>query len=334
MPKVSILMPVYNAERYLAQAIDSIINQSFTDWELIIINDGSTDQSKSIIESYNDPRIKHYENEANLKLIKTLNKGIGLCTGEYIARMDSDDISQPERLQIQVDFLDKHPSYVMCGTNARVVDNGGKKIGKIRNLKRNNFLQINLLFSNPFVHPSVVIRRKALENNHYDEYFKHIEDYELWCRVALEGKIANICKDLILYRWHSSNVSVVHNDMQMLLKNEVVKQQLQELDIIPTEKELYCHRITFRLYVWGKKQNVSVEDFDDVDKWFSKLIRINRRKERYSQPDFIAYLWSRWIVLCISQKKYGKMFKPRFASYKLPILWKVFGMVYYLSKKK
>ena len=247
MPKVSILMPVYNAERYLAQAIDSIINQSFTDWELIIINDGSTDQSKSIIESYNDPRIKHYENEANLKLIKTLNKGIGLCTGEYIARMDSDDISQPERLQIQVDFLDKHPSYVMCGTTARVVDNGGKKIGEIRNLKRNNFLQINLLFSNPFVHPSVVIRRKALENNHYDEYFKHIEDYELWCRVALEGKIANICKDLILYRWHSSNVSVVHNDMQMLLKNEVVKQQLQELDIIPTEKELYCHRITFRL---------------------------------------------------------------------------------------
>ena len=333
MPRVSILMPVYNAEQYLVQAIDSIINQTFTDWELIIINDGSTDHSKTIVSRFTDLRIRYYENESNLKLIKTLNKGIDLCQGEYIARMDADDIAMPDRLQIQVDFMDKHPLHIMCGTNAHIIDNDGNKTGYIRNLTDNDFLQINLLFSDPFIHPSMLIRREILETNRYDEYYKHVEDYELWCRIAPLGQVANIDKDLLQYRWHESNVSVIHSETQKRLKDEILKLQLQTLDIVPTDEELYCHKITFQLYSLGKKQEVSVSQFKAISDWFSKLIRQNRLIGKYNHSDFVAFLWSRWIVLCISQKKYSKLFAPKFISYKPAVLSNIFRLVYLLSKK-
>lgn len=120
-------MPVFNASQFLKQAIDSIVVQSFFDWELIVINDGSTDNSEDIIASYTDSRIKYHKNESNIGLIASLNKGISFCTGEYIARMDGDDISMPNRLKKQLDFMDKHPHYAMCGGQADVIDNNGDK---------------------------------------------------------------------------------------------------------------------------------------------------------------------------------------------------------------
>ena len=113
MPKVSILMPVYNAEKYLIEAVDSILNQTFRDWELIIINDGSTDRSRELLSQIADNRVIIVDNETNLGLINTLNKGINLCKGEYIARMDADDISTPERIEKQVQFMDSHPHHIM-----------------------------------------------------------------------------------------------------------------------------------------------------------------------------------------------------------------------------
>lgn len=333
MPRVSVLMPVYNAEGFLAQAIDSIIGQTYSDWELVIINDGSTDSSKTIIESYSDKRIKYYENEGNLKLIKTLNKGIDLCQGEYIARMDADDISLPERLAKQVAFLDDNPLHIMCGTDAAVINNEGQKIGKIRNIDSNDFLQINLLFSDPFVHPSVLIRRDVLIAKRYDEYYKHIEDYELWCRIAPLGHIANINEDLLEYRWHDTNISVLHSDTQSKIKDEIIIQQLQNLDVVPTEDELYCHKITFQLYAMGVKQSVPLVKFKAVSDWFAKLVKQNEKIGRYDKDDFVAFLWSRWIVLCISQKKYGKLFTSAFISYKPAVLYRLSKLVYLLSKK-
>lgn len=326
-------MPVYNAERFLAQAIDSILGQTFSDWELIIVNDGSTDNSKAIIESYSDERIKYCENESNLKLIKTLNRGIDLCTGEYIARMDADDVASPYRLEKQVAFLDENPLYIMCGTNAAVIDNEGKRIGKIQNLESNDFLQINLLFSDPFVHPTMLIRRDILSIKKYDEHYKHIEDYELWCRIAPMGYIANIGEELLEYRWHDTNISVVHSKTQSLIKDEIIKLQLQNLDINPTMEELYCHKITFQLYTMGIRQDVRLERFEAVSDWFSKLAKQNEKIGRYNKYDFVAFLWSRWIVLCISQKQYGRLLSPRFISYKPSVLRRILKLIYLLSKK-
>lgn len=334
MTKVSILMPVYNAEQYVAEAIDSILSQSYRDWELIIINDGSTDSSESIITQYEDSRIYYIKNPVNLRLIKTLNKGIDYCHGEYIARMDADDVALPDRLKEQVEFLDSHADYLMCGTNAIVIDNDGNKTGKIKNLPDNDFLQINMLFSPPFIHPSVMIRREVLKENRYDEEYKHVEDYELWCRIANLGKIANLNKDLLLYRWHDSNVSVLNNEVQEELKDRVICNQLNSLNIQPTKEELYLHKITFRLYNLGKKQEISVDhQFEGVSNWFSKLIESNRNIGKYNQTDLIVFLWSRWAVLCISQKKYTKIIFTSFRTFKPKVLTKLFKLILFLRNK-
>jgi glycosyltransferase involved in cell wall biosynthesis len=334
MPKVSILMPVYNGGQYLAQALDSIISQSFGDWELILVNDGSTDNSESIIKQYQDDRIFYIKNPENLKLIKTLNKGIDYCKGQYIARMDADDICRPDRLKRQVDFLDAHPLCLMCGTSASVIDNNGEKTGKIHNLTDNDYLRISLLFTPSFIHPSMMIRSETLRQNRYDEAYKHVEDYELWCRIARQGEIANIDAELFEYRWHDSNVSVLHNKAQDELKEKVIRNELSRLDITPTDRELYCHKITFQLYRLGNKQDISVDIFNEVSGWFAKLIRQNTLKGIYDQPALIAFLWSRWAVLCISRKKYAKIMFPAFASYKPTIILKLIKLILFLKKKQ
>lgn len=333
MPKISILMPVYNAQKYLIEAVDSILNQTFKDWELIIINDGSTDSSRELLSQIADDRVIIVDNEKNLGLIDTLNKGINLCRGEYIARMDADDISVNKRIEKQVQFMDSHPHHIMCGTNALVIDNNGKITGKIRNLTDNQSLQINLLFSNPFIHPSMMIRSDILKKNLYDKQYKHIEDYELWCRIALRGKVANLEDDLLLYRWHDSNISVINAETQIQLKKEINKRQLERFGLTPDDHELHAHNITFNLYHLGTKQEISVDKINNVEEWFNKLSIQNKKLNIFPQTDFIAFLWGRWLVLCLSQKRYSKILNPQFASYKVSIIRKLLGLISHLKNK-
>lgn len=333
MPKVSILMPVYNADKYLNEAVDSILNQTFKDWELIIINDGSTDRSRELLSQIADNRVIIVDNEKNLGLIDTLNKGINHCKGEYIARMDADDISIPERIEKQVQFMDNHPRHIMCGTNALVIDNNGKVTGKIRNLTDNRFLQINLLFSNPFIHPSMMIRSDILKNNLYDKQYKHIEDYELWCRIALLGEVANLENDLLFYRWHDSNISVINAETQIRSKKEINKRQLERFGLSPDDNELYAHNITFNLYHLGAKQEISVDRINDVEEWFNKLSIQNKRLNLFPQTDFIAFICSRWLVLCLSQKRYSRILNPKFAKYNPATISRVFYLLDTLRKK-
>ncbi|MFT5919102.1 MAG: glycosyltransferase involved in cell wall biosynthesis, partial [Granulosicoccus sp.] len=127
IPLVTVLLPVYNAEKFLEQAIRSVLDQTFTEFEFLIINDGSTDRSEEIIVSFNDSRIRYIKNETNLKLIKTLNKGIEFASGKYIARMDADDISLPTRFEQQVALLEKQPEIGVCGTNCIIFTTKGEE---------------------------------------------------------------------------------------------------------------------------------------------------------------------------------------------------------------
>lgn len=333
MARVSVLMPVYNAGKYLSKAIDSILSQTCKDWELILVNDGSTDNSEDIIAGYDDDRIYYIKNQENLGLIRTLNKGIDLCHGEYIARMDADDISLPDRLKKQIDFLDKHPEYIMCGTNAAVINNKEGITGKIYNLTENDYLQIHLLFSVPFIHPSMMIRKNILENNRYDEKYKHVEDYELWHRVARLGKIANLKNELFEYRWHDSNVSVLHNKIQEELKDKIIRDQLKNLDIYPTDEELYFHKITFKLYNLGNRQKVSVEKSGAISAWFSRIIEQNKAKKIYNHNHLVAFLWARWTVLCLSQNRKNRIFTPGFASFSPGVVSKYISLLFFLRRK-
>jgi glycosyltransferase involved in cell wall biosynthesis len=199
---ISVVLPVYNGAGYLAEAIQSILDQTYPDFELIIINDGSTDESAAIIRMYDEPRIRYYE-QSNQGLPATLNRAVGLANGRYLARQDQDDISFPERFRKQLEFLDAHPDHGIVGTWAEIWVGNTKTKRTHKHHSDDLTLQFDLLFGNPFVHSSVMIRKAALDEvGTYttDKSRQPPEDYELWSRLAKRFKIANIPEILQIYR--------------------------------------------------------------------------------------------------------------------------------------
>ena len=221
-------MPVYNGEKYLKEAIDSILGQTFTDFELLLINDGSIDESDSIIQSYNDKRIKYIKNKKNLGLIKTLNKGIKLAKGEYIARMDADDISLPKRFAKQVDFLDNNPYYGVIGSWVELIGSE-KGIGK----PLSNFYNLFYTFlkgGTMVPHPTVMLRRDVLLSNniYYNEDYTLVEDFKLWQDLKYVTKITNLPDVLLKYRVHNESVSSVNAAKQTENKLKVMKEEFEK----------------------------------------------------------------------------------------------------------
>lgn len=205
MPKVSVIMPVHNSEDYLREAIDSILNQTFTDFEFIIIDDGSSDHSQEIVKSYFDSRIRFYINAQNMGVAATLNRGLELATGEYVARMDSDDISLPERFEKQVSYMDTHQKVAVCATGVRLFGaQNGERVFSATNAQ----LKVDLLFNNCFAHPTVMMRRSVVGGKcKYNEAFSAMEDYALWVEVSREYELATIEDVLVMYRVHQSQVT-------------------------------------------------------------------------------------------------------------------------------
>jgi len=213
--KVTVLMPVYNGEKYLKEAIDSIIGQTFTDFELLIIDDGSTDKSADIIKSYTDTRIRLIKNRENIGLIKSLNKGIEAALGEYIARMDCDDIALPTRLEKQVGFFGNKPKTCMVASRVVLINADGKETGHWNDdINTQTFSEIyhTLPKANCIAHPSVMIRRNIVLKYLYNQKQKGSEDWDLWMRLAASGQIIEkINEDLLKYRIHPLSVTQTGN---------------------------------------------------------------------------------------------------------------------------
>lgn len=209
-------MPVYNGEKYLEAAIRSILNQSFKDFELIIINDGSIDSSRTIVEEIakNDSRVKLF-NISNIGLVGALNFGLSACKYDYVARMDADDISLPYRFELQFDFLQKHPEVAVVGGQTTIINADG--IVKSSGHYPNNSFEVSQLASlgSPVAHPAVMYRKKVvLEVGGYRDEFKHAEDYDLWLRILKKFQITNLKETILLYREHDTNVSKVYRQSQ------------------------------------------------------------------------------------------------------------------------
>ena len=224
---ISVIMPVYNAEKYLIDAIDSILNQTFINFEFLIINDGSTDKSKEIILSYNDKRIRYVENETNLKLIKTLNKGIGLANGKYIIRMDADDISMPNRFQEQFDFMELNQDVVLCGSFAEKfgIDKGIFLVPSSDKEIRETFV-----VHSPFIHPSVIIRHSTVKENKiiYNDKYLHAEDYKFWLELLKIGKVHNIKKVLLRYRTSQDQISNKYSKEQAYTSQKIRREFIKD----------------------------------------------------------------------------------------------------------
>jgi len=206
-PKVTVLMSVYNGEKYLREAVDSILAQTFNDFEFLIVNDGSTDNIAEIIESYNDPRIKIINNEKNIGLTKSLNKGLKLAKGKYIARQDADDISMPDRIIKQVDFLDRNLDIAIVGTNYFRINEKGDIVQEINRKRKDIDIKINLSKGNQLGHGTLMFRKDCVEKiGFYRETFKYAQDYDFVLRFSDKYKLANIPE--LLYKWRINSHSI------------------------------------------------------------------------------------------------------------------------------
>jgi len=209
VPKVSVVMAVYNGEKYLREAVESILNQTYRDFEFVIVNDGSKDSSLDIIKSYNDPRIRLVINEKNMGLIFSLNRGLSEAKTDLIARMDADDISVPERLEKQYDFMKQNPDITVVGTAIEVINQDGKFVYLQPALEKDEAIKRGLSAGCMFSHPTTMFRKKpVLSVGGYRKESKAAEDYDLWVRLADDYKFANINFPYLKYRKHGNNKSL------------------------------------------------------------------------------------------------------------------------------
>lgn len=299
-PLVTVLMPVYNGEKYLEEAIKSILNQTFKYFEFLIVDDGSTDKSAEIIASFNDARIRLERNEVNLGLIKTLNKGFKLSKGKYIARMDCDDISLPKRLSIQTSFMEKNREIGVCGSWVKII---GLKQSFISKYPQNHEeARAYLLFNTPFAHPAVIIRKEIIEKYQleYDENYKHAEDYELWSRIIEHTKISNIPKVLLHYRMHPESASKKNSSIQAENSNRIRLRLLKQLNINPMPTELDIHRRFIRPDYLNPKDFIS-----QLEEWLNRILSANEKEKKYEQNSLAVVISNRWLNACDANASLG-----------------------------
>lgn len=243
---VSVIMAAYNSEQYIRNAIESILRQTFTDFEFLIINDGSSDKTLKIIKSYNDIRIKLIDNNKNLGLTKSLNIGMALAKGQYIARMDADDVSMPERLQKQVCFLDNHEDVGVVGSNMLYF---GDRDAKTNFPLDHDAIKLHLLFYTALAHPSIMLRRDVLEKNgiKYNDQYRFSQDYYLYCCLYNITKFANLGDFLLRYRIHHSQISTAKNREQSGLAQKIRNQIIAKLICRqPSPTEIESHNLLWR----------------------------------------------------------------------------------------
>jgi glycosyltransferase involved in cell wall biosynthesis len=264
IPKVTVLMPVYNVADYVAEAINSIIQQTFTDFELLIINDGSTDSTREEVLKFTDCRIRFVENEQNIGLANTLNKGIELARGAYIARMDGDDISLPHRIEKQVAVLDQHPDIDVCGAGYRFF---GVKNATVINPEQHEAIKAGLLFACCVTIP--LYRKRSLidAHLHYEQSYFPAEDYRFWTQCIMCLKLYNIPEILFLYRMHPAQVSATM-DNQPEMARQAKSAYL---------KVVFPHLEDDQIQFFARSPILKTEsDIIDMDEWNNRLIEANK----------------------------------------------------------
>ncbi len=280
MPKVSVVMPAYNAEKYIGEAIESILNQTFTDFEFIIINDGSTDKTKEIIQSYDDPRIVYLENKKNSGIVVTLNKGLDYATGEYIARMDADDISVNNRFEKQISYMEKNKDVGLLGTGIRVFGTGIQQCDRVFTTDSKQ-LKAELIFNSCIAHPTVMIRREILEKNNlrYNKEFAGAEDYCLWWDIAQVSDIAALKDILLNYRIHSSQVTKKKDVKYYDMMKKLMKHRFEDMEIVLSDEE----ETAFTQYCFGEYEKYTVPSLKTLVDCLNHILNCNKRKKYFEQ---------------------------------------------------
>ncbi len=323
-PLVSVVLPVYNAEKYIQVAIESILGQSYTNLEMIIIDDGSTDNSLSIIKSFTDKRIRLVQNDQNLKLIRTLNKGLELSRGVYIARMDADDIAMPERLEKQVKYLEVHSSVGICGSYVEIFgDQIENKVWKYPLVDKD--IRAEMLFKSPFAHPSVMLRKQIISdyNIRYNERYLHAEDYDFWVLIAEKSQLANIPEVLLKYRIHNNQVGSRYTMIQRENTSIIIKKLLNKFGVKYSRESYRYHQ-----HLIEEKGLDSSQELRNVRTWAEGLInslqaQIDKkhlietvsRKYFYCSLNSMPYLGFKSFWVFFFYRYFWSSFRPGYISF-------------------
>lgn len=287
MPKVTILMAAYNAAEYIHQSIQSILNQTMTDFELIIINDGSTDNTVDIVKTFDDDRIILVNNNRNQGLVYTRNIILDIAKGEYIAINDSDDISISTRLETQVNKLDQNPNLAVVGSRALIIDKNGAFTGqKLDVINGKEKIKTILFFENTFVHSSIMIRTSVLrEVGGYGNY-PGTEDYDLFVRISHLYDLDNIEEYLVYYRMHDQNFSLVKMHVSLAQLKKIEINQLQKLGITFTEDLLSGQLGSYEQFIM----------------FYKKVIYANRNLKIYDEKLFEEIIFKKWVDFILSKE--------------------------------
>lgn len=304
-PLVTIIMPVYNGEAFLREAIDSILAQTYTNWELLVMNDGSTDSSRDIAISYtSDPRIRVIDNEKNMGIIATKNRAIDIARGKYIATLDADDIALPTRIGKQVAFMEKHKDCGLCGTLHQEIDAKGELGTRSYFPTSARDVKTYLLVANCICHSATMLRADLMKATQYDPEYYVAEDFELWDRVGRTHFIANLTEILTYYRVHGNNISITKKEKMFETVKKLTRRIFSDASIRFTERELEIHS---DLVSYTNQLNTTPDAFKEMEKWVISITSQVKGRAEYNQDLLYSIMCDRYIVACVRNKRYLRM---------------------------
>ncbi len=291
-------MPVYNGERFIAAAIQSIINQTWKDFELLIIDDGSTDQTAAIISTFQDPRIRYIPNGENEGIVYSRNKGLSLMSGKYYAPFDADDIAAPKKFEKQILFLEANPDFDMIGSWVRFIDQDGKLLQQKWTLRADvSIIKPMLLFRNYFTHSAVVIRKSSLLGISYRDGLHIGEDWQLYLDLLDKGKMSQYPEYLTFRRIHGHNVSEYGWDKNIFYEKKILKNQFEKYHIALRDKQL---EILCKVRHGQKPISfVEIKIFEDI---LMEVISNRMLQDQFGRQALEIVVINRWIKLLLMTK--------------------------------
>lgn len=293
-PRVTVFMPVYNRETYVAAAIESVLAQTFGDFELLILDDGSTDRTPEILAGFGDPRIRLVRNESNQGIPAARNRGLELARGEFLAMLDSDDLAHRKRLAKQVDFLAANLDHVLVGSWARKIDAEGKRKKVLRRPLTWERIRARLLFMGTLRTPSVLGRLDVLRRYRFSADFPVCSDTDYWRHIVLEHRCANLPEPLICYRKHDGGITGANVELARDRKLAIIADQLDKLGMSYSAADLGNH-----WYLRKGKPTIAVqpEYVDWARNWLLALLEANQRTQIYPEQHFTDAVGERWCHL-------------------------------------
>jgi len=287
-PQISVLLPVHNGARFVGAAIDSVLAQSFGDFELLVVDDGSTDDTREIVRGCPDARVRLHVNERRTGVASALNRGLPLARGRYLARMDADDCCDPDRFSTQVQYLQDNPRTFLVGSGYRLAGNGRE----VRLPHDDAQIRFHLSRFNCISHPTVMFRLDEFRRHGlgFDPAFRHAEDYACWVRCSRLGlKLANVPRPLVTYRRHRQQASSVHRAEQARTARSIIVEQLAHIGLRPDPRQERLH-----FSILQRDYGADEDYLDRAGRWIAALLEANRAAGYYDEALMESFYAERW----------------------------------------